>query len=149
VKILNKLNPLGIILEAFTEEFSASGLGDDFQVPKLAQYLSPLATTLWDGFQAVIADFMEFIKGLWSKISDSVSDPSQALEKLKAALQEAFWFIFNTVKTLVKTAWQAVGDFMDAVVHFIEAEWKFPLITSLFEWYAEPVCTGVLLICPR
>ncbi|KUJ19606.1 uncharacterized protein LY89DRAFT_717075 [Mollisia scopiformis] len=150
IKIIMKLNPLSIILEAFAEEFDASGLGDDFEVPNFVEFLTPLATTLWNGFQTVVVDLLDFIKDLWSKVSDAASDPSKSMEKIREVFQAGFWFLFNTVKTLVKTAWQAVGDFMDGLVKFLEAKWKFPFITSLFEWYAEQpftlmnVCTFVL-----
>lgn len=145
-KILMKLNPLPLILEAFSEEFDESGLGDDIQVPNFAEFLSPLGTTLWDGFQTVVADIMDFIKDLWSKVSDSTSDPAKAMDKIRQAFQAGFWLIFNTIKTLVKTAWQAIGEFMDALVKFLEAKWKFPFITSLFEWYAEQVCDSLCSI---
>jgi hypothetical protein len=141
IKFLMKMNPLSLILEAFTEEWEDSGLGEDFVFPNLVEFLTPLAKTLWEGFQTVIADFLEYIKDLWTKVSDVVSDPSQAMQKLKEALQSSAWMLFNTIKTLVTTAWRAVGELMDGLTKFLEAKWKFPYITALFEWYAEQVCT--------
>lgn len=139
MNILKQLNPLSILTEAFTEEFDAAGLGDTFEIPQFRTYLTPVAVTLWEAFKSVITEFLDLIKGLWSKVSETVCDPSKAMNKIKEGLQESFWFLFNTMNTLVKTACKAVGDFMDGLVFFLEAKWKFPLVTTLFEWHAEQV----------
>jgi hypothetical protein len=139
MKIMRQLNPISILVEAASETFSEAGLDDDFQVPNVASYLSPVARTLWEAFKSIIGQFVDLLKGLGSDIAACANDPSKAMKIIKKALQKAFRFLFNTVKTIAATAWTVVGEIMDAVVEFVEAKWKIPLVTTLFTWYAEQV----------
>lgn len=146
MKIMRRLNPISIIVEAASEEFADAGLGEDFQVPDIASYLSPVARTLCDAFKSIIGQFIDFFKGIASDLIACANDPSKAMTLIKKAMQKAFRFLFNTVKTLVTTAWTVIGEVMDAVVQFLEAKWKIPLVTTLFTWYAEQDFTLMNLV---
>lgn len=139
LRILKQLNPLSILTEALAEAYEETGLDEYIQIPQMSKYLTPAGNTIWDSLKAILAQFLTFLEGLWADISDTVANPSIAMQRIKKALQKGFSFLFGAIKTLVKAAWKALGEVFDALVLFLEAKWKIPLITPLFEWYAEQV----------
>lgn len=134
-----KLNPLPMVMEAFSESFGEE-FGDDFEIPNLGQFTQRAAEVLSKIFQKKIDVLLGLFQRLWSRIKDVARDPAKVLENLKGAFQDIAHALFDSVENIVKGVWQFVTEIFGLVVTFIEGIWKVPLLTDFFEWFTGQVC---------
>ena len=152
MNFIMKLNPIPMVMEAFTESFGEE-FGDDFKVPNLREFAQRGAEALSKIFWKEIDVLLDLFERLWSRIKDVARDPAKLLENLKGAFQDIAHALFNSVENIVKGVWQFVTEIFELVVTFIEGIWKIPLITDFFECsrarYVSHTLTSQLIVHSR
>ncbi|KAK4691407.1 hypothetical protein P7C71_g5588, partial [Lecanoromycetidae sp. Uapishka_2] len=136
IAMLARFTPISIIMEAQMEAMEEE-YGPSFQIPSLTGLLNLVSTTLVDLVGEEVKIVVLLLQDLWEKIKDVIHNPSLVLEKLKSSFQDVFYAIFDAIKALVKSIWQLMGQVMEEISNFLRQEWKIPLTTALFEWYAD------------
>ena len=104
-----KLNPLPMLLEAFSESFGEE-FGDDFKIPNLGQFTQRAAEVLSKVFQKEIDVLLDLFQRLWSRVKDVARDPAKVLENLEGAFQDIAHALSDTVENIVKGVWQFVTE---------------------------------------
>lgn len=139
LKFLMKFNPISIILEAAGEAFEEEGLSDLFQFPSFTALNSIMTETLPRLLESQLDNLMRLVESLAAKFGPMLKDPSIAFAVLQEALRDIFWTLFDAVKLMVQGVWDIMGGLLEQTMEFLKGKWKLPLVTSLFEWYAEQV----------
>lgn len=49
------------------------------------------------------------------------------------------WTMFDSLKSILMTIWEIFGKVIEQVFELAMGTWKIPLITSVWEWFAEQV----------
>ncbi|KAJ3535989.1 hypothetical protein NM208_g6908 [Fusarium decemcellulare] len=135
INMIMRFNPVSVIIEALSESLTEE-LSDFIQMPDIFEHFRAAFSTLGNVAQKEFDVFWDLLTRFWERIKDFASDPSRILELLKEGFQDFFHTIFDAVKTLITGLWEAIGQFMDGLLSFFKAEWKIPIISRLFEWYA-------------
>jgi hypothetical protein len=139
IKFLMKFNPLSIILEAAGEAFEEGELGEMFQFPSFAALNDILTDTLPRILESQLANLVRLLEDMAEKLQPMIKDPSTTFSVLKDLLQNVFWTLFDAIKLMIQGVWDIMGGIIEQAMEFFKGKWKLPLITSLFEWYAEQV----------
>lgn len=139
IKFLMKFNPISIILEAAGEAFEEEGLSEMFQFPSFAALNNILTDTLPRVLESQVANLTRLLEGMADKLQPLIKDPSTTFSVLKDVLRDVFWTLFDAIKLMIQGVWDIMGGLIEQAMEFFKAKWKLPLVTSLFEWYAEQV----------
>ena len=143
INFIMKLNPLPVVMEAFTESFGEE-FGDDFKVPNLGQFAQRAAEALSKVFHKEIDVLLDLFQRLWNRIQSVARNPAKVQENLKGAFQDIAHALFDTVENIMKGLWQFMIEMFGFVVTFIEGIWKIPLLTDFFEWFTDQVCLSYI-----
>lgn len=139
LKFIMKFNPLTIILEAAGEAFDESELADMFEGPSLAPLLSIFTEILPKLMDEQLGIFFRLIEDLQEKATQFARNSGGFLDQVKSLMGDAMWTMFDSLKSILMTIWEIFGKVIEQVFELAMGTWKIPLITSVWEWFAEQV----------